>query len=333
MSLLKPPKLLTASDYARELPVTISKAHQEIAIIATTLRTNEATSLAIVDALCAAADRGVAVSVYVDTFTYLEPKEFLLRSPRRQPTRAYNALKLERKLKSHGIQFHWLGRKANIILTGRTHTKWVIIDDTVYSFGGVNLDGESFSNIDYMIRIQDSRLSESLLAEHIRIRRSDKGGSGIRNHTIELDSHTTVLLDGGLIGSSLIYKRTCALAKDAEHITLVSQYCPTGPLNRILKRKHATIYYNHWRNASWANRVMISFGMMATKSSTTYCRDTYLHAKFAIFTMSNGKKIAISGSHNFMRGSGLLGTREVAIETSDPRIIRQLERFYTTHVA
>lgn len=333
MSLLHPPKLLTAGAYARELATAIGEARQEVAIITTTLRANDERSQAIVDALCSAADRGVTVSVYADTITYLEPKEFLLRSPKRHPARAINAMKLEHKLKSHGIQFHWLGRKANIIITGRTHTKWAIVDDVVYSFGGVNLDSESFSNIDYMVRIHDARLSEILLAEHVRIRRSDKGGSGIRNHTIQLDSHTNVLLDGGLIGSSLIYRRACILALQATYITLVSQYCPTGPLNRILKLKHATLYYNHWRNASWANRVMISFGMVTSKFPTIYDHDTYLHAKFAIFTMSDGKKVAISGSHNFMHGSGIAGTREIAIETSDPRIIRQLERFYNTHVA
>lgn len=333
MSLLHPPKLIKANVYARELASAINSARQEVAIIATTLRTNDDRSQAIVDALCAAADRGVTVSVYADTITYLEPKEFLLRSPKRHPARAFNALRLERKLKSHGIQFNWLGRKANIIITGRTHTKWAIIDDVVYSFGGVNLDSESFSNVDYMLRIHDARLSELLLTEHVRIRRSDKGGSGIRNHTIQLDDQTNILLDGGLIGSSLIYRRACILALQATYITLVSQYCPTGPLNHILKLKHAKLYYNHWRKASWANRVMISFGMITSKSPTAYTHETYLHAKFAIFTMPDGKKVAISGSHNFMHGSGIAGTREIAIETSDPRIISQLEKFYDTNVA
>lgn len=332
MSAFRPAKLFVADAYAHELAMAISNARQEVAIIATMLRANDDRSQAIIDALCLAADRGVAVSVYADTFTYLEPKEFLLRSPKRQPARAINALKLEHKLKGHGVKFHWLGRKASLLITGRTHIKWAIIDDTVYSFGGVNLDKESFSYTDYMIRIHDARLSELLLAEHTRIRRSDKRGSGTRNRTIELDKHTNILLDGGLIGSSLIYRRACELALQASTITLVSQYCPTGPLSRTLKRKHATLYYNHWRDASWANRVTISLGMLASKSSTVYRRDIYLHAKFIIFTMPDGKKVAISGSHNFMHGSGIVGTREIAIETSDTHIIRQLEKFYSTYI-
>ena len=45
-----------------------------------------------------------------------------------------------------------------------------------------------------------------------------------------------------------------------------------------------------------------------------------------------GSKIALSGSHNFMRGSGIMGTREIALETSDPAIIKQLEAFRKKYV-
>jgi len=333
MSLLHPMKLFTSDDYTPEVVKSIHSARHEIAIIATTFRSDDERSEAIIEALCNAADRGVAISIYADTFTYLEPKEFILFSPKRQPSRAVQAMRLERRLKRHGIQFYWLGRKANIILTGRTHTKWIVVDDIVYSFGGLNLDNESLTNIDYMFRVHDSKLAETILAEHVRIRRADRGGAGIRNHTYKLDELTDVLFDGGLIGSSLIYRRTVTLARQAEHVTLVSQYCPTGPLTRILKAKHATVYYNHWRNASSVNRALIGLGMLSAKSTTAYKHDAYLHAKFAIFTMPNGDKVAISGSHNFMFGSGVVGTREVALETTDHRIIRQLEKFFERYVA
>ena len=48
--------------------------------------------------------------------------------------------------------------------------------------------------------------------------------------------------------------------------------------------------------------------------------------------MSGGSKIALSGSHNFMRGSGIMGTREIALETSDPAIIKQLEAFRKKYI-
>jgi len=52
-----------------------------------------------------------------------------------------------------------------------------------------------------------------------------------------------------------------------------------------------------------------------------------------IFTMPDGRKIAVTGSHNFVYGGVLLGTREIALETDDKKVIRQLERFFDSYVA
>ena len=54
--------------------------------------------------------------------------------------------------------------------------------------------------------------------------------------------------------------------------------------------------------------------------------------KFIIFTMPDGEKVTLTGSHNFMRGSGIMGTREIALETSDPDVIKQLEAFRKKYV-
>ena len=118
----------------------------------------------------------------------------------------------------------------------------------------------------------------------------------------------------------------------AENIVLVSQYCPTGKLNRILKRKNAKLYFNNWRTASPINKLLIKLGTLTSRQQTLYQHPQYLHAKFIVFTMPDGSKIALSGSHNFMRGSGIMGTREIALETSDPAIIKQLEAFRKRYV-
>lgn len=332
MSLLHPPRLFLAPDFALQAVKSIDKASVRVALVATTFRADDDLSVAIIEALCRAGDRGVIVSVCADTFTYLEPKEFALRSPKRHPARALRAMKIARQLKKHNVSFHWLGRLSNFSFAGRTHSKWLITDDTVYSFGGVNIDGESFSNNDYMLRLTNRALAEQLFTQHLRTLKADLSGHAVRHHTLKIDEHSTALIDGGLVGDSIIYHRACALAEQAARITLVSQYCPTGKLNRILRRKKADLYFNHWRNASWVNKGMIRFGMTLTRQQTLYTRDQYLHAKFIIFTMPEGNKIAITGSHNFMFGSVALGTREVALETSDLAIIKQLEHFITTQV-
>lgn len=333
MSLLHPPKLLTADEYAHDLARAINAAKAEIALTVTMLRDDDPRSHAIVEALCAAADREVTISVCVDTFTYLEPKEFLLFSPKKQPMRTLHALQLVRKLKHHGIQFRWLGRKANAIIYGRTHSKWAVVDSNVYSFGGANIDNESFENTDYMLRLTDAKLAMAIINEHLRVRRADQGGGAFRSHTYTLDDKTNVLFDGGFIGDSIIYRRACDLAKESKKILFVSQYCPTGRLNRYLRKKDVKLYFNDGKNASLVNRVLIAVGRFTAKHDTLYTRSEYLHAKFIIFTMPDGHKVALSGSHNFMYGSGLVGTREIAIETTDTYIIRQLETFYRKYIA
>jgi cardiolipin synthase len=325
--------LLPPSSFARDAVKKIQKSKSRIALVTTTFHADDDLSTAVVDALVHAAKHGVVVSVCVDTYTYTEPKEFFLRSPKKHPTRAYRAIQLERQLKKAGVNFHWLGRSSNIGFAGRTHSKWLIVDDTVYSFGGVNIDKESFNNTDYMLRLQNADFADMLFSQHLRLLKADRAGHATKSHSITIDETSTAHIDGGLIGDSIIYRRACKLAKQAEHISLVSQYCPTGKLNRILKRKDATLYFNHWRKAAWMNRLLIQFGMIFTKQRTNYHSKNYLHAKFIIFTMKDGSKIALSGSHNFMYGSVLIGTREIAIETRDKHIINQLETFFNKKVA
>ena len=49
--------------------------------------------------------------------------------------------------------------------------------------------------------------------------------------------------------------------------------------------------------------------------------------------MKDGSKVAITGSHNFAYTGVLLGTREIALETADPQVISELERFIANEVA
>ncbi|MFZ1258266.1 MAG: phospholipase D-like domain-containing protein [Candidatus Saccharimonas sp.] len=324
--------LIPAAQIAAQAVAAIAAAQSRICLISTTFRADDADSQSIVDALCAAGRRGVIVSVCADSYTYTEPKEFILRAPKRQPLRAFRAMKMERTLKQSGIDFHWLGSKSNIGFAGRTHSKWLVADDTVFSFGGTNFDKESFENTDYLFKLTDAALADQLFSQHLRIIKADKAGHATKNHTIHINDRSKVLIDGGMLGNSIIYRRACQLAEQAESIVLVSQYCPTGKLNRILKRKSATLYFNHWRHASWMNKLLIQFGMTLTRQTTAYQRDNYLHAKYLIYVLPDGTKVALSGSHNYMFGSVLLGTREVALETTDKTIIRQLEQFLDKYV-
>lgn len=325
------PKLLVTPDYVREAIKTIRTAKTRVIFMSLMFTDDEVTD-EFVGALKAAAERGVSVRIAADTFTYGELGGHFL--PYRYYTKKSRATTASvRKLTKKGVEFNWLGRFSSTPFTGRTHIKYLVVDDEVFSFGGVNLYSKDFAeNTDYMFHCKDERLADDLTHEFSQITKADSKHHTYRSHKFSYGENY-VLTDGGFQGDSIIYRRVCELAKQANDITLVSQYCPTGKLNRILRAKSAKLYFNPPELAGPLNRAVIQLGMFFSRHKTLYKRNKYLHAKFIIFTMPDGKKIAITGSHNFVYGGVLLGTREIALETSDTKIIRQLEEFFEQHVA
>lgn len=320
-------QLISPSKYVQEAAKAARSAKRHIYLLSMVFADHDATR-ELIAALQDAAKRGVKVSVAADVFTYGEVSNGFL------PLRYYSSgasatNSMVKSLKKSGVKFSWLGRMRTTFYNGRTHSKWCIIDDTVFSFGGVNLYNEGIENQDYMFMTHNPRLANRLIDEQLRILRAEK--KSINYPSVAYESpQMDVLFDGGIIGQSIIYRRACELSQQADHIVFISQYCPTGKLARILKKKPTEFYYNRTNQATGLNRIVIALSQFISGLTTAYTQDPYLHAKCIIFTMPDGTKKAISGSHNFAYTGVLLGTREVAIETEDSSIINQLESFYET---
>ncbi len=325
------PQLLLPDEYVLKATAHINRAKEHVSFLCMMMTDSESTDV-LIDALSAAAQRGVTVTVAADVFTYGELGGHFI--PFRYYTRESRATtKMARELTKNGVDFTWLGRFSTLPFTGKTHSKCLIVDDTVYSFGGVNLDDRSLRYTDYMLRFDDSQLAQELRDDINRIIRADGRNFSYRSRQFSSLAHHTVLLDGGFQGDSIIYRRAVQLAKEAEHILFVSQYCPSGRLSKAIKNTSSRLYFNTPKTATFWNKLVIRTGILLSGHTTLYVRENYLHAKFIIFTMPDGKKIAITGSHNFVPGSVIFGTREIALETTDPHIIKQLESFFKTHVA
>lgn len=330
MTRKSPLSLVLARDFTTHAIRDINRAQHTVALVTTTFHDDCPETSQLIEAFETAAKRGVHVSLLVDTLTYTEIRGSIL-DMKKQQQRGVHALRLERRLRKAGVKFHWLGRDSNIGFAGRTHSKWLIADDIVYTFGGVNTDLMSFENTDYMLRIQQDELAKQLYKEHNNVRRSDESGRGMRNHQLK-NPLGTILIDGGLPFNSLIYSRASQLAAKAQSILFVSQYRPTGRLARAIRHcPQYKMYVNHMQNASFLNSIIISLGLF-NRLHNSYNHSTYIHAKFIIFTMNDGSRVAITGSHNFVQGSGMIGTREIALETKDPKIITMLEDFAKQHV-
>lgn len=320
-------KLVSPEEYVQQAARLIRSASSRVYLLSMVVADHGNTH-ALIAEIEAAAKRGIRVTVAADVFTFGEVSGGFL------PIRYYSpgvkdTRRMVKVLKKAGVDFQWLGRGRATVYNGRTHSKWCIIDDTVFVFGGVNVYQEGIENVDYMFRLTDTALADRLVQEQHRLQNAEKRTTNYPSVAIEHSPDNTVLIDGGIIGQSVIYRRACELAEQAEKITFVSQYCPTGRLARILKRKHdkAKLYYNTPAQAEGLNRFVISLSQFVSGLKTRYKKKTYLHAKFILFTMPDGSKIALTGSHNFAYTGVLLGTREIALETKDPSVITQLESF------
>ncbi len=324
------PTLLLPDEYLHDATLAINQAKKRV-VFTCMMLTDDLVTDKFVDALNKAALRGVKVEVAADVFTYGELSgHFIPTKYFTKKTRETN--QMARNFKKNKVKFHWLGRFAYTPFTGRTHTKYCVVDDVVYSFGGVNLYDAGISNIDYMLKIKDTALADALDKEYDRLVQADQGRYASRSRYFD-SPYGKVLVDGGIPMESLIYRRACQLASASSEVLYVSQYGPVGKLNRLLKKTNSHLYFNTTDQASPLSRLVIRLTLLLTRNKTLYKKDDYLHAKFMIFTMPDGTKIALTGSHNFANGGVILGTREIALETKDPAIIKQLEKFYQDYVA
>lgn len=323
-------KLVSPTEYVAQAAELVRNAKTRVYLISMVMADHPHTN-ELMTAMKDAAKRGVEVVVTADIFTFGEINDSFL------PIRYYSPGSKEtnqmvKVLKKSGVKFHWLGRSRTTIFNGRTHSKWCVIDDNVFCFGGVNMYDGGIDNVDYMFRTEDHILANRLVEEQIRIQKADRRSGNYPSIAVE-QKDRTILIDGGIIGQSVIYRRACELALEATGIEFVSQYCPTGKLARILKKKKdVKLYFNKPGNTQGLNRLVINVSQFISGLQTSYRKKRYLHAKFIIFTFENGSKRAITGSHNFAYTGVLLGTREIALETADAEIISQLENFITKKV-
>ena len=323
-------KLLTTSQYIEDASHAIARSKKRV-IVMTLCISRETETQAFMDSLLIAAKKGVDVQVAADTFTFSEFGGYF--NPfKRLAVHSREAKKLSNTLRKNGASFRWLGGNWRINpFAGVTHVKWTVVDDTVYSFGGVNLYGKGAKNIDYMFKVKDKKLADLLAKEHREIVKADRDPTDYSGFYKQL-GYGSLLIDSGQKNESMIYERAVQLAEQSQSVLFVSQYCPTGRLAKILRRKKATINYNQPKNTHRWTKLMLLVSSVTTRLKSQYKKNTYLHAKFIVFTMPDGSKTALTGSHNFSYSGVRLGTREVDLETTDKKAISQLEAFYYNHI-
>ncbi len=232
---------------------------------------------------------------------------------------------LERKLKKAGIKIARLGDKNNgTIVAGRSHGKGYVCDDVVYFAGGVNLTGRSFQNHDYMLRAKNQSLADTLLEVL-----ADAGQPNPHpDHIINIDDSNQLLIDGGKKRHSLILDTAKFIARIADSAWYVSQLTPTKSLaNEFLTDK--VIYkFNRGRSSrSIKRKVVIPVSNLSSRVKNSYQGRKYIHCKFILAQSSSGELTALTGSHNFAIPGVMVGTKEIALKTTDQKICQQLLKY------
>lgn len=324
--------LLASREYLKDVTSEIKRSQKRVYSL-TLIITQDPETKSLVEEIKRAAKRGIKTNIVIDAFTYSELSgAFSPRKKQKAPSHATTNMLLDFEMA--GGKTHVLDDKLKFNpFSGVTHIKWFVVDEIVYCFGGTNLYKKGIHSTDYMLKVRDKNLADTLVSEQEKIVLCDKNKTAYAGLKKKLP-FGNVLIDSGKKYDSLIYKRSCDLAVQSKEILFVSQYCPTGELANSLKRISSKIYFNPPSIASsYKNKILIKASMLQTKLNTLYKKDTYVHAKFIIFTLKNGNKVALTGSHNFTYSGVRFGTKEVALETADTKIIAQLETFYEKYIA
>lgn len=317
-----------ANDYFEALLTKIPKAKKRVIINAMTVMWGERTEQ-LVPLLSAAAGRGVEVRVVGDIYS-----KFYAMTPRpnRSPVPSWKHIEgVIAQLQSAGVSVTYIGKPLGLNpFKRRCHTKITILDDFVYSFGGINFGDDSFLNHDYMLGMYDSKLADRLYALVRAIEADTKQMDDIRKQLSEADE---MLFDGGTPNQSIIYETACDVVADAEKVYLVSQMCPSGKLAELITAADNECYFIRPSQADPPAQFDLAWDAWRYRVRNLYKGHTYIHAKFILTEGRDGSKHLISGSNNFSWRGIKYGTKEIALHSTDPELWQTFYTFMRTEVA
>lgn len=312
--------VVTSKHYIDSMIADIAEARKRIVVLAL-LVSHDGETAGLFSALEGALARGVEVRITVDEY-YLR-LYFAGRASRLRETQE----KLDH-LRACGANVTRLKAASLHPFKGRCHSKITVIDDVVYSFGGTNIADKAVYNNDFMIRVCSRDVAGRLYQLCLAI----ETGEAKEDFQFPLDEGSLVLVDGGKPGKSIIYNKACELAARSRRVYYVSQFCPTGPLVRLLRSADTKFYFN--RSAASAPHIgaMLTIDKAIGRIRTSYRGYRYLHAKLMLVELDDGSRVLLSGSHNFKNQGVKYGTQEIALYSSDPALWNALYAYVSRDV-
>ncbi|HMS49997.1 MAG TPA: phospholipase D-like domain-containing protein [Candidatus Saccharibacteria bacterium] len=344
--------LVSAADYPGWLEERVGEAQNRVILQAMEIAYDSATQPLFDDLVQIAEDDKVTVRLVADAYSTL----FSDALPFVQPNlrKAYQGWRETRKFGAFMMRLQEAGGEATTInrylfagrgllrfhpWANRNHMKGAVVDDWVALGGGVNLSGDAFSNKDFMLVAKDPTLAnwfDELTKHETAVRALDLA----TDFRVPIDETTQLLVDVGSPGQSIIYDTVCATAErdDVVGIKFVSQMRPSGRLEQILAERQDALGadsvrisindHSQFRHPARLQEFLNAYNPQMIVHKPT--DGSFIHAKAIIFTRADGKKMSISGSHNFNERGVQYGTGELAICTTNPDTVDQIETFFDT---
>jgi len=317
-------------DYFANLRAAVAQARQRVILSAMTLRADQCIQQ-LLGAVIAAAERGVRVLIVADRYSFYGASrpESVNRSDFARALRATHAI--IDHLTATGVQVYWVGNSNKLNpYAGRYHAKITVVDNDVWTFGGVNLSDDAFTNVDYMVHCQNEGLANLFERVVLAVAKD----TVTTDYKQILDAQNTLLFDAGKPGSSIIYDQACTLASHASRIFYVSQMCPSGPLANVLQATHGTYYFNPATATGWRPDTLAQLWDGWRSGVRNYYEGhQYIHAKCVLFELKDGGKALLSGSHNFSYRGVAFGTKEIALQSTDQQLWQQLYELVVSALA
>jgi cardiolipin synthase A/B len=305
-------KLLPAPEYYGRLQKVIALAKRRVVIEAMVVLMDGRTEV-FVPLLLDMLRRGVKVRIVGDIYSHFESQTASIAN--RGPHFSWKKTMLAtEQLREAGAEVVYFGKLGINPFSGRCHTKITVIDDTVFTFGGVNFSDSHFDYRDLMLECQNTALADRL--DNL-VRDIQKAGKQ-PNLTEKLDTYSTLLFDGGTPGHSVIYKKACEIIADARKVYYVSKMCPSGVLARLLSKTEAHCYFNRPELEGLPANLAIIWDQRRFGIKNLYTGSQHVHAKIILTEGHDGSRHIISGSNNFSWRGIAFGTKEIAVHSTNP---------------
>jgi phosphatidylserine/phosphatidylglycerophosphate/cardiolipin synthase-like enzyme len=307
-------RLIAATAYFDDLVRQIPLAQKRIVINAMGVLWGPQTEK-LLPLLFDALGRGVEIRLVGDIFSKLEAN--LPRLHRGDSTPKWShTLAINTQLRASGAHITYVGKLSLNPFKGRCHTKITLIDDAVFTFGGVNFSSGAFSNHDYMLTAKNALLADRL---YLLVRDIEKDQRLI-DMTEPLSKTLTLHFDGGTPDSSAIYDQACAMVSEARKVYYVSQMCPSGRLAKLITNTENYCYFNRSSQAEPPLNMALPVDRLLSGVTNRYKGKTYIHAKFILCEGKDDSKRLLSGSNNYSWRGIAYGTKEIAASSSDPAL-------------